>query len=252
MKGGALEPDLLKVEYETARSLAAEIVVRHGIPRFYLEKSAECERSRALFEGDETVGRCLELVRSAETGFGHGLAHSMKVALDAGAITLIEASIEEAPRLARLAHLAGLLHDIKRKEKDHAQAGSAVARELLANMGLGESDSGLIAVAIGNHEAFHEPAATAGDGALISDALYDADKFRWGPDNFAYTLWDMIEPMGITMRQMVAGFERGMAAIERIKDSFRTDTGRIYGPDFIELGMDIGAEIRDALAERFC
>ena len=176
----------------------------------------------------------------------------MKVALDAGAITLIEASTEEAPRLARLAHLAGLLHDIKRKEKDHAQAGSAVARELLLNMGLGENDSRLIAVAIGNHEAFREPAATAGDGSLLSDALYDADKFRWGPDNFAYTLWDMIEPLGITMRQMVAGFERGMAAIDRIKDSFRTDTGRLYGPDFIELGMDIGAEIRDALAERFC
>jgi hypothetical protein len=31
-----------------------------------------------------------------------------------------------------------------------------------------------------------------------------------------------------------------MEGIKRIRDTFRTRTGKIYGPDFIDRGIDIG------------
>ncbi len=39
--------------------------------------------------------------------------------------------------------------------------------------------------------------------------------------------------------------------IAGIKDTFRTDTGKIYGPEFIELGLAIGEKIYQFLLERF-
>jgi len=50
-----------------------------------------------------------------------------------------------------------------------------------------------IADAIRNHEAFKETLEAADkEGRLVSDALYDADKFRWGPENFTTTLWTIV------------------------------------------------------------
>jgi hypothetical protein len=42
-----------------------------------------------------------------------------------------------------------------------------------------------IVAAIRNHEAFRKILESEDKSArLVSDSLYDADKFRWGPDNF--------------------------------------------------------------------
>jgi hypothetical protein len=42
-----------------------------------------------------------------------------------------------------------------------------------------------------------------------------------------------------------------MEGISRIKDTFRTETGKIYGPEFIELGLKIGGKVYQFLEERF-
>ena len=39
--------------------------------------------------------------------------------------------------------------------------------------------------------------------------------------------------------------------MERVRDTFRSDTGRQYGPDFIEIGIDIGREIYRYLLKHY-
>ena len=82
---------------------------------------------------------------------------------------------------------------------------------------------------------------------LLSDALYDADKFRWGPDNFTETLWAMIIPRGIPLRTLLPRFLPGIEGIRKIRESFRTATGREYGPDFIDRGLTIGRRLYEEL-----
>ncbi len=240
-------------DYELARQISLRVVAEHGEPRFYLEKAAEVAESRALFEEEPLVQRCREMVEEMQGGFGHGLQHSYKVAIDAGAILLIEErATGDHPRNVILAHLAGLLHDIRRKKKNHAREGAEEARRLLGGFEVTEREREAICVAIANHEAFKDQLPTRDDDAQsLSDALYDADKFRWGPDNFAVTLWDMVEPFNIPLPALLQNFERGMDVIERVRSSFRSRTGREYGPDFIDMGMRIGFKIYEELVVEF-
>jgi hypothetical protein len=46
-------------------------------------------------------------------------------------------------------------------------------------------------------------------------------------------------------------FPRGMEGISKIKETFRTETGKKYGPEFIELGLEIGWKVYQFLEERF-
>ena len=78
---------------------------------------------------------------------------------------------------------------------------------------------------------------------LVSDSLYDADKFRWGPDNFTVTLWLLIESAGLSLERLYHSFIEKMEGIKKIKKTFRTKTGQQYGPEFIDKGIAIGNEI---------
>jgi hypothetical protein len=86
---------------------------------------------------------------------------------------------------------------------------------------------------------------------VVSDCLYDADKFRWGPDNFTHTLWFMVDHQGLTPQELIARFPWGMQGIAHIQETFRTATGRQYGPEIIEVGMQIGKEIYHYLIKHF-
>ena len=55
-----------------------------------------------------------------------------------------------------MAIIAGLLHDIKRREDDHAVRGSIESERILTRIGLGLRERQYIADAIRNHEAFQE------------------------------------------------------------------------------------------------
>jgi len=51
--------------------------------------------------------------------------------------------------------------------------------------------------------------------------------------------------------RLIRRFPKGMKGIGGIKDTFRTDTGKTYGPEFIYLGLRIGEKIYEFLKERF-
>jgi len=247
-KGGIL----LEGEYLEAKRLSERIAAGMEPPRFYLEKKGEIEASCRLFTGAPMVEGGLNIVEDRADRIGHGLSHVRKVAIEAGAIVIIEtkgmASEEAVNRKVLLVHLAGILHDIKRKEPEHAQRGAEEAGRILKGFDLEERERLGIVEAIGNHEAF-KPARPLDDPSLqiISDALYDADKFRWGPDNFTETVWMMVAPRKVPMPALLKRFGRGLDGIEEIKGTFRTPTGREYGPDFICRGLEIGRKVYEAL-----
>jgi hypothetical protein len=177
--------------------------------------------------------------------------------LEAGALAYIEGerlSLEESLRRESclLAQIAGLLHDLRRGEKDHAKASASAASKVLQKVSISPKKEEYIFLAIANHEAFVEPKRIDSPvGQMISDALYDADKFRWGPDNFTQTLWQMLRSSRTSIPSLIRRFPKGMEGISSVKETFRTETGKIYGPEFIELGLKIGEKIYQFLQNRF-
>ncbi len=239
---------MLEGEYLEAQRLSLRIAAEMGAPLFYAEKREEVERSRESFEFDPMVGTALSMVEERGDVLGHGLSHVRKVAVDAGALVLIDmdkkAGEEARCRVVLLAHLAGVLHDIRREQPEHALRGAEEAERILGGFDLSAQERRAVVQAIRNHEAF-KPATPLEDASLqiLSDALYDADKFRWGPDNFTETVWMMVAPHRIPLALLLDNFKASMRGIARISETFRTPTGRLYGPDFIARGLRIGERL---------
>lgn len=245
----------LEGEYREAQRISEEIAAALEPPRFYREKAKEVKLSLDLLQLDPLVAKALDLIAYRENHLGHGLSHVRKVAIDAGALVLIEGeAVMEGEILRRqvtLAHLAGILHDIRRAEKQHALRGAEEVARIIIDFDLNAMERESVVKAIGNHEAFrpHQPLANP-RAQLISDALYDADKFRWGPDNFTETVWMMVAPFKIPLATLIDHFLPSLRGIERIKDTFRTETGREYGPDFIDRGLELGMKLYEELKQR--
>jgi hypothetical protein len=233
--------------YDRLRERARALIATCDPPDFYIDCRAALSASQRLFDHDPVISRLKAYVhRHVDEDFGHGLRHLTKVTLDAGALVYIEGRQAgyDPPYLKRrmlLAQAAGMLHDFKRKEVEHAVAGAAHARDLLKVYPFKSDEIEDVGLAIRNHEAFKVPVSTPSEsGRLLSDCLYDADKFRWGPDNFADTVWEMVAYHNPSLAEFVSRYPKGLAGIERIKPTFRTHTGRQYGPQFIDLGLAVG------------
>jgi hypothetical protein len=235
--------------------MAERFAAEAGVPLFYREGEQAVADSRRLLSADAAVREAVRIIAEREDPLGHGLVHVEKVAVDAGAIVLIEGAgrwnEEELRRVTLLTHLAGILHDICRKEKQHARRGAEEAQQILCGFALAPEERLAVTRAIRNHEAF-QPYEELDDPAaqLISNALYDADKFRWGPDNFTETLWAMLLPRRIALQVLLPRFLPGLDSLRRIRETFRSETGRRYGPDFIDRGLVIGRKLYDALTEQ--
>lgn len=237
--------------YADIRKKAAELREKQCTPLFYKEKKAELNRSEEIAEASEIVQFVKDLIIQRGGVLGHGHGHAEKVAIEAGALVYCERGInEQSDPLTRNILVAGYLHDICRNEKEHPQKGAHEA-ELVLKERLSEKEVAMVAFAIKSHEAFkkHE-VLDDDDSMLLANALYDADKFRWGPDNFTYTIWDMAESMKLPLEYLVQNFERGVGVINDAKDTFRTNTGRKYGPEFIDIGLKIGEELFQYLLKK--
>ncbi len=244
--------------YTRIRTRAREIVSRFPTPDFYKEEAGALALSRSLMEKSKHISDLKAIVtKHLEDDFGHGLQHAVKVSLEAGSLALIEGQRTPLPRqiITRhvlLAQCAGLLHDIRRKKKDHAIKGAAFTKKLLQDFPLSSEEVADICLAIQNHEAFKKKIEIDSPaGKRISDCLYDADKFRWGPDNFTDTLWEMVSFLNPPLETFIAHYPKGMKGLERIKQTFRTKTGQRYGPQFIDIGLAIGEELYRVIREEF-
>ncbi|MDO9515782.1 MAG: HD domain-containing protein [Syntrophales bacterium] len=239
-----------------AKILSEKIAAAYGSPPFYREQKDQIDASCCLMENSPVVRTCIEILTASVNISGHGLSHARKVAIDTGTIILIEGRSsgggEDLQRQVLLAHIAGILHDIQRSVKDHARQGAEEAGMILTRFDLTDEEREAVANAIRNHEAFQPctPLAAPG-GQLLSDALYDADKFRWGPDNFTEMLWDIADTRDISMHTLLSYFPSGLQSLKKTRDTFRTKTGRQYGPGFIDLGLRIGETLYTELGKQY-
>ena len=244
--------------YSQIRTRAKQVATRFPTPDFYRDFSWANEMSRHFFETDSVIGQVHEYVSGhLEDDFGHGLEHATRVTLDAGALLAIEGRLAEysddfLKQRIRIVQSAGLLHDIRRKEKEHAVKGSEFARSFLkAYPELSDAVED-ISCAISNHEAFKSQIElTTPEGALVSNCLYDADKFRWGPDNFTDTVWIMLSFSNRPLDKFIERYPRGVEAMARIKSTFRTPTGKHYGSQFIDIGLAIGDAVLEVIKTEF-
>lgn len=240
--------------YSRIREQARQIVARFPTPDFYRDHSPAHEHANTFFETDPVIKTLKQFVtENLEDDFGHGLQHAIKVTVEAGALMAIEGKAAGYGQdliyaRMRVVQCAGLLHDIKRKKKDHSKHGADHARKVLKSYPFSADEIDDIYRAIRNHEAFTgNIIIDSPEGALVADCLYDADKFRWGPDNFAYTLWDMVSFYNPPLTKFMERYPQGMEGIAKIKSTFRTPTGKKYGPQFIDIGLAIGQELYDLI-----
>jgi hypothetical protein len=244
--------------YARLREQARQIVSSYPPPDFYQDHSQAYEYSSRLFKADPEIRKLCRFVSdNLDDDFGHGLQHAIKVTIDAGALMNIEGqaagySESQLRRRTLIVQCAGLLHDTMRKKKDHSRHGADYARTVLEGYSLSYDEIEDVCRAIEDHEAFKDniPIETA-EGLLIADCLYDADKFRWGPDNFTDTLWDMVSFLNPPLSKFMARYPQGMASLEKIKTTFRTETGRQYGPQFLDLGLAIGQKLHDLILSEY-
>lgn len=244
--------------YANIQNIARRIASGHSIPDFYRDHDTEVKSSLRVFSTNPLILNLRRFVSEhLEDDYGHGLDHAMKVTLDAGALLFIEGGLAGynesfCNRRIVLLQCAGLLHDMKRKKKNHSEEGALFAREALKDYPFTSKELDDICTAILNHEAFRKTVESKSpEGKLISDCLYDADKFRWGPDNFTSTLWEMVSYRNPPFSEFVAHYPKGMESLLRIRDSFRTETGKKYGPGFINIGISIGEDLFDIIKSNY-
>jgi hypothetical protein len=242
--------------YERLRRHAREVARELGIPSFYRDHDREVDTSLGNLVEDRILSSLrTHISQLLEDDFGHGARHALLVTRDAGALVLIRAkeldiAEPEARAVLRCTQAAGLLHDVRRKEPSHALKSAEASRSLLDGFDFTPEQIEEIAQAIANHEAFQTPKQMRSRaGQVMSDCLYDADKFRWGPDNFTDTVWYMASFYKAPFSMFRKAYQQGIEAIERIKDTFRTPTGRTYGAEIIDMGLAIGRRVISPLIE---
>ncbi len=236
--------------YDRIRQRACRIVSRFPLPDFYKDHTLANNLSRNNLKTNPIIIKLkLAVSRHLEDDFGHGIKHAVKVAVDAGSLMIIEnnpAGISNNVPDRRLISVqcAALLHDLMRKYDNHAIRGAEYARKVLKHYPLSPLEIDNISQAIRNHEAFKRTVEIIDpEGILVSDCLYDADKFRWGPDNFTDTIWAMVSFSKIPLKDFLKFYPEGMKKLAGIKDTFRTNTGKKYGPQFIDIGIAAGEEL---------
>ena len=241
--------------YRRLKQKALQLQQQWPSAAFYVLHQRELSISAEVLSRNSLLRECINYLRLEQEGMGHGFEHSKAVAIEAGALVMVDAGRycideEEKDEAIFAVHVAGLLHDIKRGVREHALEGSREASEILQCLGVNEKVRDSIVVAIRNHEAFKEtvPLKNCFE-RIVSDALYDADKFRWGPDNFTTTIWHMLEYERVSPEEFLERYTKGMDYIRRIKETFRTPSGRRYGPEIIEQGLKIGEVIYRELKE---
>lgn len=226
---------------------ARELSASRPQPAFYMECAEEIGHASSLFFDHPLMLR----LQNDALGFlndpcGLGVEHGKRVAVDAAALVLAEPTglnQEERRRVALLAEMAGLLHDSMRHEDDHPDKGADLCLRILRGYPLTPEERIWIAQAVALHEA-DLPLAEGGpeSARLLAGAVHDADRFRFGPDFFSATLWELCECDDWTLEEIAQAFPQGQKHAAACLGGFRTEQGRRYGPGLIGEGLSLAKD----------
>jgi hypothetical protein len=237
---------------------AQRIASKAPLPEFYSRFKAPLATAKRLFYKHPGAVRLRGMVEpDYKEALGHGIFHCTRVSIDCAALILIETGGDRmepvaVEQLMVMGIYSGLLHDICRDEQNHGECGAQKAESVLRSFSLSKNEIASICNAIRNHEAFVPSAAADNQSAqLVSDCLYDADKFRWGADIFTHTLWYMMDYQALSPQELIEKFPWGMSGTVRIIETFRTGTGRQFGPEIVETGIEIGKKIYRYLLQHY-
>ena len=61
----------------------------------------------------------------------------------------------------------------------------------------------------------------------------------------------MVAFSNIPFRQFLSYYPKGMAFLDKVKSTFRSRTGKAYGPQFIDQGLAIGRELYEFIRTEF-
>lgn len=184
---------------------------------------------------------------------GLGVEHGKRVAMDAAALVLAEPcgiAVDDRRRLAVLAEMAGLLHDALRHEEDHAERGADLCLRILRGYSISPEERLWIAAAVAGHEeGGPQPEHNPEPARLLAGAVHDADVFRFGPDIFVTTLWELCECDEWPLERIAGCFPQGVTRARTLADSFRTEGGRRYGPQLLAEGLSLAEEYERMLGQ---
>ena len=234
---------------------ARELAHSRPQPAFVMECAEELTHASNLFFDHPLMLR----LQNDALGFlndpcGLGVEHAKRVAIDAAALVLAEPTglnPDERRRVALLAEMAGLLHDALRHEEDHPDKGADLCLRILRGYPLSPEERVWVAQSVSLHEA-DLPLAEAGPEAarLLSGAVHDADRFRFGPDIFAAVLWEFCECDDWTLEEIALAFPKGVKHAAACADRFRTEQGRRYGPSLIGEGLALAKDYERLLNQK--
>ncbi|MDQ7835668.1 MAG: HD domain-containing protein [Humidesulfovibrio sp.] len=233
---------------------ARDLAVSRAQSAFSLECAEELTYARDLFFDHPLLLR----LQGDALGFlneacGLGVEHGKRVAMDAAALILVEPSglsADERRRLTVLAEMAGLLHDALRHEDNHAEKGADLCLRILRGYAISPEERLWIAGAVAAHEKDGTQPQEAGEHArLLAGAVHDADIFRYGPDIFATTLWELCECDEWSLEQIAAAFPEGVRRAKALAGSFHTESGRRYGPPLLAEGVSLSEEYERMLGQ---
>lgn len=227
---------------------AKDLAASRPQPSFYRDCADELGYAKDFFFDNPLILRMQgDALGYLDEACGLGVEHAKKVAVEAAAIVLAEPSglnPDDRRRLAVLAELAGLLHDALRHEDDHAERGADLCMRILRGYPVSAEERLWIAQAVAAHESPQSPRINGPEAAsLLAAAVYDADKFRYGPDIFATTLWELCECDEWTLEEIAARFAEGPRLAREFSGTFRTHEGRRYGPQIIAEGLSQAEEL---------
>ncbi|EPR37574.1 hypothetical protein dsx2_0920 [Desulfovibrio sp. X2] len=240
------------------RDVAARLAAPLPRPAFYTGYAMELEGARTAFFEEPLLRRLRDdSLTFLYDDFGFGIEHSKTVAVEAAAIVAAETAShgrEESRRMVLMALLAGLLHDATRLEQDAAARAADLSLSVLASYALADEEREMIAGAIAAHETptgWTPPADPR--AALLAGALYDADKFRYGPDVYVTSLWEHCDYEELPLSDAPHCLALAEKRIPALRGTFRTNPGRLHGESFLAVGQRLlpvlAGELESFLAE---
>jgi hypothetical protein len=212
---------------------------------FYLDFQKYHTISTTFFFTNPLVGRCKkDVLPYLEQNQEHGIEHGKKVAIDAGTLVLVEGRGWDPAQIKQwslLAQLAGLMHDMYAPAPDHAGQGAVEARKILSGYPLADAEKEAVVFAIEHHEnLFEDSCPLPPVYHWVSNALHDADRFRWSLDYLRSVLFGTNSEDNQRVQDIRLHLPDDIRKILSGASTFKTGIGRRYGPQFINAGLAIG------------